>query len=171
MEFDSELKVGSIMQRKVLSVEEQWPLHRLACFLTDNQISGAPVTGENDKLVGVVSLTDIVRYDSFPESEENLRRPHEYYLHNLESHVAPEEAANYHVEQDSPATVKNIMTPMVFEISEKVSIQDAADTMVRGHIHRLLVTRNKEIVGIITALDILNAVRTSGTDRSIDNVA
>ncbi len=171
MQSDSELKVGSIMQRNVLSVEEQWPLDRLACFLTDNQISGAPVTGENGKLVGVVSLTDIVRYDSFPESKESPRRPHEYYLHNLDSHVAREEAANYHVEQDSSTTVKDIMTPMVFEIAEKASVQDAADTMVRGHIHRLLVTRNKEIAGIITALDILKAMRASGTDSGIGNVA
>ena len=44
MNADTGITVSSIMQRNVLSVEDNWPLHRLARFLTDNQISGAPVT-------------------------------------------------------------------------------------------------------------------------------
>lgn len=171
MQPNTELTVSTIMQRNVLSVEEDWPLNRLASFLTDNQISGAPVTGKNGKLVGVVSLTDIVRYDSFPEGKESSRSTHEYYLHNLESHMAQEEATTYHVEQDSQTKVKDIMTPMIFEISADASLQEAADTMVKGHIHRLLVTNNKEISGIITALDILKVVRTSGAGNELGNVA
>ena len=171
MQSGNDVTVGSIMQQNVLSVEEDWPLNRLASFLTDNQISGAPVTGKNGKLVGVVSLTDIVRYDSFPEGRESTRSTHEYYLHTLESHIASEEATIYHVEQDSPAMVRDIMTPMIFEISENATVQEAADTMVKGHIHRLLVTRNKQIAGIVTALDILKVVRTSTTGNNLGNVA
>jgi len=171
MQSSTELTVSTIMQRNVLSVEEDWPLNRLASFLTDNQISGAPVTGKNGKLIGVVSLTDIVRHDSFPEGKESSRSTHEYYLHNLASQIAHEEASSYQLEQDSTVKVKDIMTPMIFEISENASIQEAADTMVKGHIHRLLVTSNKQISGIITALDILKVVRTSDAGNDLGNVA
>jgi predicted transcriptional regulator len=171
MQLSTELTVSSVMQRNVLSVEEEWPLNRLAGFLTDNQISGAPVTGKNGKLVGVVSLTDIVRYDSFPEGTETSRSTHEYYLQSLASHVANEEANSYHVEQDSAVKVKDIMTPMIFEISENASIQEAADIMVKGHIHRLLVTNKKQIAGIITALDILKVIRTTDAGNDLGNVA
>ena len=171
MQSKPELIVRDIMQSKVLCVEEDWPLNRLAGFLTDNQISGAPVTGKNGKLVGVVSLTDIVRYDSFPEGKEVGRNTHEYYLHNLESQLAGEEASTYHIEADSSAKVKDIMTPMIFEISENASIQDAADTMVKGHIHRLLVTHDKQISGIVTALDILKVLHSFTAGDDLGNVA
>ena len=72
MNADTGTTVSSIMQRDVLSVGDSWPLHQLASFLTDNQISGAPVTSEDGELIGVVSLTDIVRYDSMPENRAEL---------------------------------------------------------------------------------------------------
>ena len=149
-----------IMQTAVLSVEEDWPLYRPAAFLTDNQISGAPViSSENGSLIGVVSLTDIVRHNGTPEGRSPETGTHEYYLHNLESHIAGEEVATCHIENESSTTVRDIMTPMIFQVPENTTVQDAADTMVRGHIHRLLVTRDKRIAGIVTALDILKTLQ------------
>lgn len=172
MNARSEMTVRDIMQRNVLSVEDNWPLDRLAVFLTDNQISGAPVTSsENGRPVGVVSLTDIVRYDSMPEGRSQDTGTHEYYLHNLESQIAPEEATTYHVEHESSVTVRDIMTPMVFEVQESTSVREAADTMVKGHIHRLLVTRDKQITGIITALDILKTLQQYPDGSGLPDIA
>jgi CBS domain-containing protein len=169
---ETDITVREIMQSNVLCVEDNWPLNRLAIFLTDHQISGAPVTSAADgRLVGVVSLTDIVRYDSFPEGRSRDTGTHEYYLHNLESQVAQEEARDYHVEHESSATVSDIMTPMIFDVQENTSIRDAADTMVKGHIHRLLVTRDKRISGIITALDILKALQYSAGTKDLRDIA
>lgn len=161
MNADTRITVSSIMQRNVLSVEDSWPLHSLARFLTDNQISGAPVTSGNGELIGVVSLTDIVRYDSMPESRAEIHDTHEYYLHTLEMQVTQEEATSFQVEQESSATVRDIMTPMIFEVDEGASIEEVADTMVKGHIHRLFVTHNKKISGVITALDMVEFLRNS----------
>ena len=161
MNADTVTTVSSIMQRDVLSAEDSWPLHRLARFLTDNQISGAPVTSEDGELIGVVSLTDIVRYDSMPESRAEVHDTHEYYLHTLEMQVTQEEATGFHAEQESSATVRDLMTPMIFEVDENASIEEVADTMVKGHIHRLFVTHNKKISGVVTALDMVEVLRNS----------
>ena len=161
MNADTGTTVSSIMQRDVLSVGDSWPLHQLASFLTDNQISGAPVTSEDGELIGVVSLTDIVRFDSMPESRAELHDTHEYYLHTLEMQVTQEEATSFHVEQESSATVRDIMTPMIFEVDQNASIEEVADTMVKGHIHRLFVTHNKQISGVVTALDMVEFLRNS----------
>ena len=155
-------RVSDIMQPEVLTVEEDWSLNRLARFLTDNNISGAPVTSPEGDLVGVVSITDIVRYDSMPEQQARERHTHEYYLHSLESQIALEETTTYHIEHESQARVRDIMTPMVFAVPESATIQEAADMMVKGHIHRLFVTRNNRIAGIVTALDMLNVLREAG---------
>jgi len=161
MNADTGTTVSSIMQRDVLSVGDSWPLHQLASFLTDNQISGAPVTSQDGELIGVVSLTDIVRYDSMPENRAELHDTHEYYLYTLEMQVTQEEATSFHVEQESSATVRDIMTPMIFEVDQNASIEEVADTMVKGHIHRLFVTHNKQISGVVTALDMVEFLRNS----------
>ena len=151
--------VSKIMQPDVLCAEEDWTLAQLAAFLTDKQISGAPVVSDAGNLVGVVSLTDIVRYDSMPEHHAPQNNTHEYYLHNMELQLAEEDLSAYRVEQDSSVCVKDIMTPMIFEVSENASIEEAADTMVKGHIHRLFVTSNNKVSGIITALDMVKVLR------------
>jgi len=159
MDSTANISVSDIMQREVLTVENDWPLDQLARFLTDNQISGAPVIAENGSLLGVVSLTDIVRHEGTPESYAAEHSTHEYYLHGLEMQVGQSVSRAFHVEEESSVTVRDIMTPMIFEISEGASVQEAADTMVKGHIHRLFVTRQNHIAGIVTALDILASIR------------
>ena len=151
--------VSDIMQRDVLAVASDWPLDQLARFLTDHQISGAPVVGENGNLLGVVSLTDIVRHQGSAESHAQEHSTHEYYLHGLEQQVGENMSRAFHIEEASEATVEDVMTPMIFEISEDASLQEAADTMVKGHIHRLFVTRQGRIAGIVTALDMLASIR------------
>jgi len=159
MDSTANITISDIMQREVLTVETDWPLDQLARFLTDNQISGAPVIAENGSLLGVVSLTDIVRHEGTPESHAAEHSTHEYYLHGLEMQVGQSASRAFHIEEESSVTVRDIMTPMIFEISENAGLQEAADTMVKGHIHRLFVTRKGRISGIVTALDILASIR------------
>lgn len=156
MSVANETTVSRIMQRDVLSVGENWSVYRLSEFLTDKQISGAPVTSETGDLVGVVSLTDIVRHNSMPESQSQEQHyTHEYYLHTLECQVAQEETTAYHVEAESKTRVRDIMTPMIFEVRENASIEQVADIMVKGRIHRLFVTGDKGLVGVVTSLDMV----------------
>ena len=157
--------VSDIMQRDVLCAEDSWPLNRLARFLTDNQISGAPVTSKDGDLIGVVSLTDIVRHNSQPEGRASEQGAHEYYLQTLSFQLAQEEAGNYSLEHESSTTVRDIMTPMIFEVDEDASIHEAADTMIKGHIHRLFVTNKNRISGIVTAHDMLKVIRDTFEDR------
>jgi predicted transcriptional regulator len=161
MNIDAETTVSDIMQREVMSVEEDWSLNQLARFLTDHQISGAPVVSRDGDLVGVVSLTDIVRYDGMPETVAVEHNTHEYYLQTLERQITLEETSTFHLERESAVRVGDIMTPMIFEVDENASIQEAADTMIKGHIHRLFVTHDKRIAGIVTALDMLQVLRGS----------
>ena len=162
-----ETTVSSIMQRDVLSVGEDWSLYQLSGFLADKQISGAPVTSETGDLVGVVSLTDIVRHNSMPENQSKEQHyTHEYYLHTLERQVAQEEITTYHVEEEMKTRVRDIMTPMIFEVRESASIEEAADTMIKGRIHRLFVTGDKGLVGIVTALDMLKMLSSTYSGAS-----
>lgn len=50
----------NMMTREVITVSPSMTVKRLAMTLIKNQISGAPVTGANGKIVGIVSEADLV---------------------------------------------------------------------------------------------------------------
>ena len=155
----SKLTVKDVMQREVLAVDADWPLDKLAGFLVDNSISGAPVTDENGELVGVVSLTDLVRHSSMTEKDTETANTHDVYLYELERHMSHEELRVFHTQYESPIQVREIMTPMIFKVSEEDSVQDVAATMIKGRIHRVFVTSGSTLTGIVTALDMLQVIK------------
>jgi len=155
----SKLTVNDVMQQEVLAVDADWPLDKLAGFLVDNSISGAPVTDEKGELVGVVSLTDLVRHNNMTEKNTGLDSTHDVYLYELERHMSHEEMRVFHTQYESPVQVREIMTPMIFRVSEDDSVQSVADTMLKGRIHRVFVTRDNMLTGIVTSLDMLQVIR------------
>ena len=153
------LTAKDVMTPNVLPARADWPIERLAEFLIENDISGAPVTSEYGALIGVVSLTDIVRHESLHQREPHAKQTHDYYLPVLEHQYAEEEMDAFRFEGGSEVTVRDIMTPMIFQVDEDIPVQEVADKMIRGRIHRVFVTQDDTVVGIITALGLLDVLR------------
>jgi len=154
-----EMTVSSVMRHEVLAVEAGWSLDQLADFLVDKSISGAAVTAADGQLVGVVSLTDIVRQGRLHDHDTGVDDTHDVYLYELERRMSRDELRELHVQYETPAQVRDIMTPMIFSVSESSSVQEVADTMLKGRIHRVFVTRDSKLIGIVTALDMLQIIR------------
>ena len=153
------LTAKDVMIQEVLEVRPEWSLQKLVEFLVENSISGAPVTTEDGELVGVVSLTDIIRHDTLLEKTSQSYGPHEYFLHTLESQFAPQEIQSLHFEHEPLMTIRDIMTPTIFRVNENATVQQVADTMIRSRIHRVFVTQEEKVVGIISAADMLKVIR------------
>jgi CBS domain-containing protein len=154
-----ETTVSEVMRSEVLAVGADWPLDKLADFLIDNSISGAPVTDSEGELVGVVSLTDIVRQNRTTGATSGPDSTHDVYLYELERHMSEEEIRVFHTQYESPVQVVDIMTPMIFTVDEKTRVQEVAATMLKGNIHRVFVTRDNKLTGIVTTLDMLQVIR------------
>ena len=133
------LTASHFMTTEVLAVEADWSIERLSEFLI------------------VVSLTDIVQYDTQPEKDPQW--PHDYYLHALERQCAREEVASFRIEAEPLKTVRAIMTPMIFQVTEDTPVQQVADMMIKNRIHRVFVTRGEKVVGIISTPDMLKVIR------------
>jgi CBS domain-containing protein len=140
----------------VLTVNESWTVEELATFLEDHAISGAPVVDDEGALRGVVSVTDIARRGAVKQSAGT--DAHAYYHHGLEWKVAREESASFSVADDA-ILVREIMTPMIFSVDPTASVQEVADTMIRGRIHRLFVADKERLLGVVSSLDLLKMVR------------
>ena len=155
----STITVAEVMTTPVMTVAEDWTLSALATFFIENNVSGAPVTSLSGEVVGVVSMTDIVRHSTEAAVPGAVQDTHEYYLATSGRQYSYEELQGFHIESGSDVTARDLMTPMLFQVAEDATVQDVADMMVRGGIHRVLVTRDRKVVGIATALDMLKVVR------------
>ena len=149
------LKARDVMNRVVATVQEDWTVHELASFLTEHSITGAPVVNDAGRFVGVVSSTDITESAAEAGSMvENLQNP-ERDLAGVEQELSEDDLHQMHIE-DGSLLVRDIMTPTVYTIPGSTPVAKIAQTMISGRVHRLLVTENKRVVGIITTLDMLN---------------
>jgi CBS domain-containing protein len=153
------MTVSDVMRSELLAVEAGWSLDQLADFLVDKGISGAPVTAADGQLIGVVSLTDIVRQSRLPDNTTDRDDTHDVYLYDLERRMDRDELRELHVQFETVTQVLDIMTPMIFSVSEDTSVQEVAETMLKGRIHRVFVTRDRKLIGIVTALDMLQVIR------------
>jgi len=145
-----------LMTTDVETVEANWPVDRVAEFLVDHDTFGAPVVQEGG-LVGVVSLTDVARHNS-TAGEPASKRPAYFSRNELESTYAEEDLHNLRVSEGGDTTAGHVMTPQVYDVNEHVFTQQVAQVMHRSGIHRLFVTRNGEIRGVITAPDMPKVV-------------
>ncbi len=153
------MTVGDIMRSEVLAARADWSLESLADFLVDNNISGAPVITRDGELAGVVSLTDIVRQSSMSNSHSDTGITHDVYLYELETQMSREELQVFHAREETGVRVSDIMTPMIFRVDRDTSLQEIAETMLKGRIHRVFVTEDGKLTGIVTALDMLQVIR------------
>lgn len=163
------LTARDVMNREVLTVRVDLSVRELAAFLTENQISGAPVVDREGHLVGVVSLTDVAEYDAdradlSPDGSDPARA-----VRGWEDRINPEDVRPLHLET-SDLLVRDIMTPVVYTIPEDTPVPRIAQTMIAGRIHRLLVTSQGRVIGIVTSLDLVRLLA-DGADEGADDRA
>jgi CBS domain-containing protein len=51
------------------------------------------------------------------------------------------------------------MTPVVFEVPHEARVDEVADMMTSGRIHRVVVTSGGRVSGIVSALDLVLVLR------------
>ena len=148
------ITAADLMNPEVLSVPENMTVRELARFLTNNEITGAPVEDLNGKLIGVVSVVDIAVVASDGSNVRADRSSPDFYVRGWEDKISTEEIRDFRVD-DEDLLVGEIMTPTVFSVAEDTSVSEVASTMLRGHLHRLLVTRDERPIGIVSTSDLL----------------
>ncbi|MEE8349647.1 MAG: CBS domain-containing protein [Acidobacteriota bacterium] len=143
------LKAKDIMNTDVISVRDDITVQELASILTEREILGAPVIDSEGEVVGVVSCTDIAQ-----NAVQGNTPKIDFFGQGWEEKMDLEEMGGLPVEHES-LPVREIMTPTVYTVPEETPISEIAKSMVAGRIHRLLITRGSQLVGIITTLDML----------------
>jgi CBS domain-containing protein len=144
------ITASDLMNPQVLTVRDDMSVRDLASFLIGNEISGAPVADAEGRLVGVVSLVDIAAASSGVD-----RRGADgagFFGPDWDDGLDEEDMEE--LDQDGLRVV-DIMTPQIFSVAEDATVSQIASLMLKGHLHRLLVTREDRAIGIITTSDLL----------------
>ncbi|WP_417565937.1 HPP family protein [Marinobacter sp.] len=143
-----------IMTPSIKAVPQSWTMDRLARFLTDNEITGSPVTDDDGEIVGIATLKDITefRWNATRSGADRHLTPDERQAARQLRMVIFEEMGKV------PVEVRDIMTPIVLSVDETTPVRDIANIMMREHLHRIFVTRDSKITGIITTYDMLKVI-------------
>ena len=141
-----------IMNPDVLTVREDMLVRDLALFLTEREISGAPVVDGRGRPVGVVSETDVVSVDRAGRRDDG--EPSSYYRRAYENRFSIETIRGLRIEEGD-LTVADIMTPIVISVARDAPVSQVARLMLRDHIHRVMVREGESIAGIVTSFDML----------------
>jgi CBS domain-containing protein len=141
-------KVGSVMATEVVTARYGTPFKEVARLLTEHRISGLPVLDEDDKVLGVISETDLmVRQAGVPDPYEAPRR---FRFTGL-TRGARRQAAKGHAR-----TAGQLMSVPPVTVHADETIAEAARTMARSRVERLPVVDDEDrVVGIVTRRDLI----------------
>ena len=148
------LTAADLMTSDVLTVRDDMTVAELAEFLTLHEISGAPVEDATGRLVGVVSITDIVRLAAEEDPVERERPPADYDVRGWSDRLDPSDLDSFRVHQPG-ALVREIMTEKILSVRTDASVSQMAETLIDARVHRLLVVDQGKLVGIISSTDLL----------------
>jgi len=144
-----------LMSTEVMTVQEGWSIARLAEFFLTKNITGAPVVSAAQKLVGVVSMSDIFKFENASEQAKSDALKACYREATGRDIASRADLAEWSKNAQDNCTVNQIMAGQVISVEADRTIPDIAKILIDNDIHRVFVIENERVVGVITSSDIL----------------
>lgn len=151
------LKAKEIMSSELLTVSEHWSIQTLIEFFNKHKVTGAPVLSSRNDFIGVVSLSDILNFDGNPQHKLSENPLTQFYYNTLEG-VTVDDLGLSNGNQHLDHLVSEIMTPEIITADTESTLTVIAGIMHNRAIHRIFITQEKQIKGVISTLDILKLV-------------
>jgi len=129
-------RVADVMTKRVVTVRDDATLAEALTYLATQHISGAAVTDRRNRLVGVVSRSDII------EAEVEVDEP---------------EARGRFL---SETMVSDVMSTPALTVGPGIELREAALAMEYGDVHRLFVEERGDLVGVLSRSDVSRALAT-----------
>jgi CBS domain-containing protein len=118
--------VGEVMTHEVVQAHRETPFKDVVRLLDRHRISGLPVVDGDDKVVGVISGTDLIRHQAAGSPDRR------------------------------PVTARELMSTPAITVHPEQRIADAARVMERHGVERLpVVDEEDRLIGIATRRDLL----------------
>ncbi len=150
------LKASDVMTRNPVTLQGGESIASAVETLERHQITGAPVVDSEGRLIGVLSLWDVVR--SRQGGGELLGRSGEVFRQNGDAlQKAPENARSLRFA--AGGSVIDCMSPTMSGVSPDQLLVEVARKMCIAHWHRVpVIGADGKLIGIISTMDVLAAL-------------
>jgi CBS domain-containing protein len=121
--------VAELMQTDVRTIHPEAGLSEVVTELSDGHVSALAVMDGRQRLVGVVTTTDLLEAQADARDDEAW----------------------------TAVLVREVMSHPALTIAPEADVREAAQQMLYGEVHRLFVTDREQLVGVISQTDIVRA--------------
>ena len=146
--------VREIMDPEPPTVRPETPVEDVVRALREHELTGLPVVNAGGRCVGIITEEDLV----MAGEEGDLHLPHYIELFGgivfLESMQRFEER----LRRATAAKAEDMMTEDPVTIGPDATAQEAGREMARADHNRLPVVEHGRLVGMVTRVDVLNAL-------------
>jgi len=146
-----------LMETRLISVNPEASLLEVHRLFAEEEISGAPVVDDLGTLIGVITASDLIRA---VQEESGTARFETGYFRDLLPYSSPDWAAGPEDFENRLAAlrVSEAMTAEVLTISPSTPAPEIARLLREQHIHRVFVSAGSQLLGIVTAFDLLRVL-------------
>lgn len=143
------MQARDVMTTHVITVGPETPVVTIAKLLVEHRISGVPVMGMADRVLGMVTEGDLCRRTDLG-TEKDRSRWRELFTPNSE--LAQEYLRTHGL------TAGDVMTEGVVSVGPDTPLREVADRMEAYRVERVPVVDNGKLVGILTRANLVQAL-------------
>jgi len=138
--------ISEIMTKDVVTISPDASLKELGSVFKEKRISGIPVVGEYGNIVGIVTLTDMLRI---------LSRIYEWG--ELRERTAGLNLSKKRQEEKLKSKVRDVMTKEVFTVAKNETVEYVVGVMLTKNIHTFPVIEEGKLIGVVGKRDLIYA--------------
>ena len=148
------LTVRDVMETDVPAIYPSDPVERVLHVLREHELPGVPVVNEGDRCVGIITEEDLI----LSGENEDLHLPHYFQLFGGFVFVERFNHFEERLRKAVAATAGDLMTPDPITIEPDAPVSDAARVIAQRKHNRLPVIEHGRLIGVVTRLDVLEAL-------------
>ncbi len=143
------------MNQDVAAVHAEDDVETLLRLLRDQQLPGVPVVDHSDRVVGIVTESDLVIRDQ----DADIRLPHHIDLFGGVLFLEPIKHYEDRLRRAFASTVADMMTRDPITVGAEDSVSHAARLIAKHRHNRLpVIGEDGKLLGIVTRIDVLEAL-------------
>jgi len=148
------LTVGEVMETDVPEVHPTDSVERVLQILKEHELPGVPVVNEGGRCVGIITEEDLI----LSGENDDLHLPHYFQLFG--GFVFLESLSHFEdrLRKAVAATAEDLMTADPVTVERDTTVEEAARVIARRKHNRLPVVEHGRLVGVVTRLDVLEAL-------------
>jgi CBS domain-containing protein len=155
------LTVADIMETDVPVVQPEDTVESVLRTLREYELPGVPVVNSGGRCIGIITEADLV----LAGENADLHLPHYFELFGGLVFLEPLRHFEERLRKATAALAKDLMTEDPVTIEPTATVRQAARLIARSKHNRLPVVEHGQLRGVVTRLDVLDALTHEDADE------